>query len=359
MTTSLQSQSEAKRISFVPMTTRVLQRKCDCGQHTIAGNECSSCSKKTQGRLQRSAINYEPVKNDKQAPSIVHEVLRSPGQPLDAATRTFFEPRFGHDFSRVRIHTDPRAAQSALAVNARAYAVGHNVVFGVAYAPGSNEGRNLLAHELTHVVQQASGNFSGGELAIGDADSVHEQEAEQTAARVNSSSPVYLRSRASGLAVQRVAPAVAAIGAVAGRCIVGAIVGALIDLAIQAGMHMWHQGEASLEGMRVDYCSLILSAILGCIGGAVAAKWLEPWINSALGARLGGITGTLIGRVLLFIANKLAIGIPRAMVKKLANWHCISDDQADALAPGVVQELVASRSGETRSTAGATRETSA
>ena len=70
------------------------------------------------------------------APSIIHDVLRAPGQPLDATTRAFMEPRFGHDFSRVRVHSDAKAAESARAVNALAYTVGQDVVFGVGqYAP--------------------------------------------------------------------------------------------------------------------------------------------------------------------------------------------------------------------------------
>lgn len=78
-----------------------------------------------------------------------------PGRPLDAATRVFFEPRFGQDFSHVRVHTDARAAESARSVNALAYTVGRDVVFGEGhYAPGTSVGRRLLAHELTHVVQQ-------------------------------------------------------------------------------------------------------------------------------------------------------------------------------------------------------------
>ena len=90
-------------------------------------------------------------------PPIVHEVLHSPGQPLDAATRAFMEPRFGHDFSRVQVHSDTKAAESAWAVNALAYTVGRNVVFGEGqYAPATTMGRKLLAHELTHVVQQDS-----------------------------------------------------------------------------------------------------------------------------------------------------------------------------------------------------------
>ena len=89
------------------------------------------------------------------APPIVDRVLSSPGRPLDPATRAFMEPHFGHDFSRVRVHTDDRAAASARAVQARAYTVGADVVFDAGqYAPGTEAGRRLLAHELTHVVQQ-------------------------------------------------------------------------------------------------------------------------------------------------------------------------------------------------------------
>jgi hypothetical protein len=90
-----------------------------------------------------------------EAPSIVHEVLRSPGQPLDPDTRAFMEPRFGWDFSKVRVHTDSLAADSAKEVKARAYTVGHDVVFAAnQFSMATAEGKTLLAHELTHVVQQ-------------------------------------------------------------------------------------------------------------------------------------------------------------------------------------------------------------
>lgn len=89
------------------------------------------------------------------APPIVHDVLRSPGYPLDDATRAFFEPRFGHDLSKVRVHSGAAAEQSASDVNARAYTVGHNIVFGPGrFAPQTREGQRLLAHELAHVTQQ-------------------------------------------------------------------------------------------------------------------------------------------------------------------------------------------------------------
>jgi hypothetical protein len=91
------------------------------------------------------------------APPIVNEVLASPGQPLNLATRAFFEPRFGYDFSRVRVHTDGQAAQSAGDMKARAYTVGQHVVFGAGkYAPGTNAGDSLIAHELVHTVQQGT-----------------------------------------------------------------------------------------------------------------------------------------------------------------------------------------------------------
>jgi Domain of unknown function (DUF4157) len=81
------------------------------------------------------------------APPIVHEVVSSPGQPLDPATRDVMEPRFGYDFSHVRMHTDTKAAESARAVNALAYTVGRDIVFGSGrYSPTGFEGQELLAH---------------------------------------------------------------------------------------------------------------------------------------------------------------------------------------------------------------------
>jgi len=187
-----------------PATANVLQRACACGQHAGNGGECAECRKKRLG-LQRRAVGHGP----ETAPPIVHEVLRSPGRPLDEATRGFMESRFGHDFSgvqaiaprlsaslvvgalndpleseadhlarramrapavtgraapaaldfsRVRVHTDTTAAESARAVDALAYTVGEHVVFGAGqYAPGTSAGRALLAHELVHVMQQSGG----------------------------------------------------------------------------------------------------------------------------------------------------------------------------------------------------------
>jgi hypothetical protein len=94
-----------------------------------------------------------------EVPQVVHDVLRAPGQPLDPSTRTYMESRFGADFGRVRVHADDRAAESADVIRARAYTVGRDVVFGArGYAPSSRSGRELLAHELAHTIQQRRRN---------------------------------------------------------------------------------------------------------------------------------------------------------------------------------------------------------
>ena len=111
-------------------------------------------------------------------------MLNTAGQPLDSDIQNFLEPRFGYDFSRVRVHTDARAAASAQAVQAVAYTVGSDIVFGRgAYRPSTSKGRRLLAHELTHVVQQADQRASkDGAIAVGAPDSTHEREADAWAA---------------------------------------------------------------------------------------------------------------------------------------------------------------------------------
>jgi hypothetical protein len=114
--------------------------------------KCATCDEDKQ------ALQTKPARAPNaaiQVPPIVHETLRSPGQPLDPTTREFFESRFGYDFSDVQIHTSPSAAESAERIGALAYTAGSQVVFGSGkYAPDSTASQHLLAHELTHVVQQ-------------------------------------------------------------------------------------------------------------------------------------------------------------------------------------------------------------
>jgi len=122
-------------------------------------------------RLVSSAGVMRKSSGDRQAvdaPSRVVDVTRTGGQPLDTETRAFMEPRFGHDFSRIRIHSDGEAAIAARSMNARAYTLGSNVVFASGqYAPASIEGRRLLAHELAHTVQQSGGARTGVQRLFG------------------------------------------------------------------------------------------------------------------------------------------------------------------------------------------------
>lgn len=132
-----------------------LQRACACG------GACSECQPKKESQA-REQLQLRRVRASDAgiaaAPPFVHDVLATPGLPLDADTRAFMEPRFGYNFSQVRIHADAKASASARAVNALAYTVGQDVVFGAGqYVPGTSAGQRLLAHELTHVVQQDGG----------------------------------------------------------------------------------------------------------------------------------------------------------------------------------------------------------
>ncbi|MBE0523838.1 MAG: DUF4157 domain-containing protein [Methanosarcinales archaeon] len=113
---------------------------------------CQGCEE--EELLQTKELSGQNVETSSDLESRIN-AIRGGGQPLAESERGFFEPRFGHDFSQVRLHTDTRAAETAQAVNARAYTVGQDVVFGTGqYVPGISEGRRILAHELTHVVQQ-------------------------------------------------------------------------------------------------------------------------------------------------------------------------------------------------------------
>lgn len=178
----------------------VLQRQCSggCGSHTVAGGQCDNCKKKKYD-LQRELrvgeandvfeqeadriadrvlaapaggrVNTAPLRVQRftgtpggdpvAAPPSVDRTLSASGHPLATPLRRDMEQRFGHDFSRVRVHSDSSAAKSAAEINANAYTVGPDVVFGAGrFRPGTHEGRRLLAHELTHVVQQRGGDNS-------------------------------------------------------------------------------------------------------------------------------------------------------------------------------------------------------
>lgn len=173
----------------------VLQRKCACGGSAGPSGECSECGRKrlSGGRLQTKLrigaandplekeadmvarqvtadtvdrimsrapscvqrMSGQPMGQSEMAPASVGRVLSTSGEPLRPALKQDMERRFGYDFSQVRLHADSLADRSAREVNARAYTVGNNIVFSKGQLhPEQKEGRWLLAHELTHVIQQ-------------------------------------------------------------------------------------------------------------------------------------------------------------------------------------------------------------
>ncbi|CAB3803395.1 hypothetical protein LMG28688_05779 [Paraburkholderia caffeinitolerans] len=142
------------------------------------------------------------------APDQVRSVVESPGTPLDSATRETMEPRFGYDFSQVRVHADDRAAESARAVGAHAYTAGSHVVFASGQpSPGSVAGDRLMAHELTHVVQQSQGPVAGtpigGGFDVSDPGDAYERNARESATSLPASGRSFETQNVSGLETLR------------------------------------------------------------------------------------------------------------------------------------------------------------
>jgi hypothetical protein len=163
----------------------MIQRKCACGGTPGMSGMCPACeAKKERAVLQRKAAGPSTMS----VPSVVNTVLNSPGQPLDLATRSSMEGKFGHDLSGVRVHTDSRAAESARAIQAHAYTVGQDIVFDHGkYDPDVPSGRHLLAHELAHTIQQGGLQRSpSGPLEVSPEYSALEYEADRAASAVAS-----------------------------------------------------------------------------------------------------------------------------------------------------------------------------
>lgn len=233
MSTCLLTQMKAApALSFTPVVRPVLQRKCACGGTPGPDGECAQCRHKRLSAMAHGAT----------APPIVHEVLRASGRPLDAGVCAAMEARLGHDFSQVRVHTDGRASESAQAINARAYTTGHDIVFAAgAFAPQTDAGQKLLAHELVHVVQQSS------------------------VARLGRPGLHSLGMSAAGESAEREADRMAAHGSLAPQTLGGPMIQRQMDGAPPAG----NPGEQGLEGTEK------LSG--DCTGGCAA---LESMRNS-------------------------------------------------------------------------------
>lgn len=182
-------------------SSSLLQRRCK------PGALCPHCAEENE-LLPARRQGADAGEAARQVAPEVKEQLSRPGQPLDRDTRSFFEARFGHDFGKVRVHADAQAARSAESVGARAWTVGRDVVFGAnEYRPSSPEGRRLLAHELTHVVQQGDGPASPPKRVSRPSDPC-EREADRIAAEV-------MQAPAAGAGIGRTAGVAAETGTAA------------------------------------------------------------------------------------------------------------------------------------------------
>ncbi|TAH37118.1 MAG: DUF4157 domain-containing protein [Planctomycetota bacterium] len=173
---------------------RALLRKCACG------GTCDRC--RGERELRRApAARSAP----REAPAIVHEVLRAPGHPLDPGVRAGMEARLGHDFGSVRVHEDVRAAESAAAVSALAYTVGRDIVFGSGqHDPHSPAGQRLLAHELAHVAQQTEApSAAGSRLRVSEPGEAAERQADAMSRAVMAGGRVAAPAAAAGARLQR------------------------------------------------------------------------------------------------------------------------------------------------------------
>src|SRR4051794_32570705 len=195
--------------SLRPKAARLEETPAPLLQAAAAGRS-DVLDPRTVLRLQRTAGNQATGALLEEERSPVHDVVGSGGgSPLPSDLRADMETRLGHDFGDVRVHTDSRAHESAQAVGAHAYTVGSNVVFQRdRYDPSSDEGRQTLAHELTHVVQQRQGPVDGapaaGGIRVSDPSDRFEREAAATAERVMAApSPAPVAAMPAGPAVQR------------------------------------------------------------------------------------------------------------------------------------------------------------
>lgn len=178
-----------------PRTERAEERPDGALWRAAAAGRADVVGPQGLARLQRAVGNQGVRGLAQEERSPVLDVVGSGGSPLDAHVRTDMESRLGHDFGDVRVHTDDAAHRSAASVQAHAYTVGSDVVFQRGqYDPGSTAGRTMLAHELTHVVQQRSGpvdgTATGDGVRVSDPSDRFEREAAANAERVMSAPPV-------------------------------------------------------------------------------------------------------------------------------------------------------------------------
>ncbi|MFP5261555.1 MAG: DUF4157 domain-containing protein [Blastocatellia bacterium] len=282
--------------AFRPARSIFLQKKCDCGGPAGVTGECAECNSK-QFALQRNFTNQPE-------PSMVRQIfnvaLPSSGQPLDQATSGFMEPRFGHDFSQVRVHTGGQADESAKRVNALAYTVGRDIVFGEGqYVPGTTSGKRILAHELAHIVQQQHTSATHSPAFITSAYDSAEAEADSVADRIADERPLMPVKQRRGpalmrkLRVDRPAESIPNPGPQASAQTKAEVVQGYLRMLSQSGSPTVNQTSGEVS-MGTGYCPGVLG---GLVQGAKAAYGVGHDIGSVggriplLGPLIGGLFG--------------------------------------------------------------------
>src|SRR2546429_1656614 len=170
--------SQRPRASPRAQASRLLMR---CGVRRCPAGSCDHGEQIARQRRNDSLVG----------PTLVDDVLQSPGRPLDTTVRTNMEARFHHDFSNVRVHADGQAGASANALNADAYTVGQQLVFAPGrFAPATASGRRLLAHELAHAVQQSTSDHRSGPIQVMADDHPGELEAQRAAMSIEAGASI-------------------------------------------------------------------------------------------------------------------------------------------------------------------------
>jgi hypothetical protein len=309
------------------VSSGLLQRKCACAEQ---GAHCEECG---TDKLQRKAVGGF---NPRHVPAIVNSVLRAPGQPLQEPTRAFMEERFAHSFGNVRIHVDAEAARSARAVGAAAYTVGRNVIFDHGrYAPDTANGRRLLAHELTHVVQQRGATAgSAGGLRIDSPHSAGEMEAERISAAIDSDHSPATAARQPRPTLHRAAEIVS-------RRSAGAPDALPLTLNLaktpRTGLQFWPSdvqdtvvGPVTLRGGLVNGDASRLNVIIGenLSLHTLALELLPLWTTATPSTPAGAatplplppLTADQLARALL-VYNRTYLQVPEAKPLAMTKWR--------------------------------------
>jgi|GEM_PF-5062438 len=247
------------------------------------------------------------------------------GSPLADNVQGFMEPRFGADFSQVRVHTDGDAVQMNLELGAQAFAHGSDIYFGAGKAAGNNE---LTAHELTHVVQQTGGgqtqasNVFDNQLRVQQKCEVCDEDDSKTLQKKDNYSDI---SSVSTDSLQRVTGAAEAIKVLM-NCLSGALATVAIDEAIQIGSWAWKKWWKKQDvEFRQNWCKTVISALMGCVFG-VAGGAIERMLYQETAE-------TTVEAVLLFLAKKAKVAGRLGFSKQIGSFilkaGCTEDLKAD------------------------------